>query len=78
MSQPGTEYIVAEITKNWSDGQPVTPGTVSQEFERIIELNRRRGYTLYKFSLAVTPLRGGMLTETIIAVFRDDSFAERN
>jgi hypothetical protein len=72
------EYIVAEITKNWRDGRPETPGLISRDFEQVIEVNRRRGYVLHKMTLSQYSPAPGELIETIIAVFHDPLFNERN
>ena len=63
--------IVAEVNKNWRDGRPLTPGPLCQEFEKVINVNRQRGYRLHSFVLH--QLRGpGTIMETIIAVFEKE------
>ena len=72
------QFIVAEVSKNWINGAPVTDnGLLSQIFERVIEVNRQRGYRLYSFSLhrlmtGPDELMNEM-NETIIAVFELES-----
>ena len=63
-------FIVAEISKNWADGESVanTP-LLANQFERVIEHNRRRGYWLHSFQLHRMMTAPGILNETIIAVF---------
>lgn len=62
------EYIVAEITKNWINSKS-EEALISHRFELVIDVNLSRGYELkeWKFS---TDVFGGVLTETIIAVFK--------
>jgi hypothetical protein len=70
-------FIVAEISKNWIDGRPVNgdPRVLAELFERVIDVNRLRGYRLYAFQLHRVMVREGDdlhapdLNETIIAVF---------
>jgi len=66
-----TQFIVAEVSKNWIDGGEATPGTglLAEQFERIIELNRRRGYQLHSFQMHRMFFTPGTLNETVIAVF---------
>ena len=66
------QRIVAEISRNWDSClrqrmQPEKP-LLSQDFERVIEVNRKRGYALEEWKLysMITP---SGLNETIIAVF---------
>jgi hypothetical protein len=63
-------FIVAEVSKTWVRGMPVT-GTplISQSFEQIINTNHRRGYHLYFFSLNRLVVSEEEINETIIAVF---------
>jgi hypothetical protein len=67
------QFIVAEISKNWSDGREMAPtGLVSTQFEQVIEVNRRRGYRLHSFQLhrmMTTAAQGPVLNETVMAVF---------
>jgi len=64
-------FIVAEISKNWCDGEEWTPGSglLAQQFERVISHNRARGYRLMQFQLHRLITAPGRLNETIIAVF---------
>jgi hypothetical protein len=77
-------FIVAEISKNWPEAI-CTEGhlppfkdcaacaeretLLSQRFEHVIEVNRRRGYILVSFQLNRMVPQRGQLNETIIAVF---------
>jgi hypothetical protein len=67
-----TEFIVAEITANWSKGKLFDPaaGLISQRFERVIETNLRRGYALHSFQLNRLLTGPESLDETIVAVFQ--------
>ncbi len=62
-------FIVAEITKNWTRGQVELKPLLCQEFELVIEANRRRGYRLMQFQLHQLKTDDDCVTETIIAVF---------
>lgn len=63
------KFIVAEIGKNWPEkGQALEGILISQQFEQVIEVNRRRGYRLISFQFAQLA-KGRTLIETIIAVF---------
>lgn len=78
MTEPGTPFIVAEITKNWINGQPVgdDPRLLAQVFEAVIEVNWQRGYRLHSFQLhQLHREKAGQaqLVETIIAVFEIDA-----
>lgn len=66
-----TPFIVAEVSKNWINGQSATsdPRILAQLFEAIIEHNRLRGYRLHSFELHRCMTRPDELNETIIAVF---------
>ena len=65
-------FIVAEVSKNWRDGVETTPGTglLSQQFERVINVNYARGYVLHSFQLHRETWPDGSLNETIVAVFQ--------
>lgn len=86
-----TPFIVAEVAKTYVNGIPVgTPEPICTLFERILEVNRQKGYRLHDFDLhrlyrkvmVQTPGRKtprlreqDELQETIIAVFvLDPSF----
>jgi hypothetical protein len=63
-------FIVAELSKNWDRGLPVADtGLLSEQFEVVIETNRRRGYRLVTFELDRMVVGDGHINETIIAVF---------
>jgi len=68
-----TEFIVAEISKNWTlenAGGEFTPDDfIRAKFEEVIEFNRRRGYLLYTFQFHRLMTSPTNLNETIIAVF---------
>lgn len=61
--------IVAEITKNWVEGQSSDPLLIGQKFEHVIEVNRGRGYHLRSYKLLQKQTGARALMETIIAVF---------
>ena len=65
------EFIVAEISKNWKNGQEemINSGLICQQFERVINVNFKRGYELHSFQLHRTFV-GEAFNETIIAVFQ--------
>lgn len=60
------EFIVAEISKNWPDEQPVL---LSEMFEKCINFNLKRGYKLHSWRLGRVG-DSGQINETIIAVFQ--------
>lgn len=64
-------FIVAEVSKNWLNGQPFRPDTptVSQGFGQAINLNYERGYRLHSFTLHRLMIDKEQMNETIIAVF---------
>lgn len=63
-------FIVAEVSKNWRGGAEVTPtGLLATQFERVIEVNRKRGYRLLTFALHRLMTAPDEMNETIIAVF---------
>lgn len=75
--------IVAEITKNWT-GTEKPSRLISQEFELVIENNRKRGYRLASWRMTMVGTPSGLvmparsmveetsITETIVAVFERD------
>lgn len=64
------QFIVAEISKNWADGQEVAPsGLLCQQFEKVIEVNLGRGYRLHSFQLHRLMTDPRTMNETIVAVF---------
>lgn len=64
--------IVAEVSKNWLDGEEATPGTgiLAEQFERLIAHNGARGYRLLQFQLHRMMTGPNSLNETIIAAFQ--------
>lgn len=66
------KYIVAEITKNWTNSTPVAD-LISQRFEMVINTNFERGYKLIDWKInsisQTTNEKVVVLTETIIAIF---------
>lgn len=67
------EFIVAEVSKNWEPGEvpPATAeGFICGMFEKLIDVNARRGYDLYQWNLHRLYTPAGHLNETIVAVFR--------
>lgn len=68
---PDDRFIVAEVSKNWRDGREVSPGSglLAQQFERVVNVNARRGYRLVAITLHRLMTRPDEMNETIIAVF---------
>jgi hypothetical protein len=66
----GKQFIVAEISKNWSCEEPATGPLLCQLFEDLIATNLLRGYRLHSFQLHRLLTDTGSMNETIIAVFR--------
>lgn len=61
------KIIVAEVSKNWIYGK--LPETLlSQEFEKVINVNNQRGYKLIDWKIDRIVIDGS-LNETIIAIF---------
>jgi hypothetical protein len=69
VSERPQRFIVAEISKNWRDGVPLTPGLLAEAFEQVIKVNRKRGYRLHSFTLHRLMTGAKDMNETIIAVF---------
>ena len=63
------QFIVAEISKNWINGESPEKGLLAERFEAAIEVNRQRGYRLQSFSLHRLMTSRDALNETIVAVF---------
>lgn len=73
------KFIVAEMSKNWTDGVSNNGDQelIGEIFERVIAVNDKRGYRLHSFQLSQTATvsedRDGCkrdhLSETIVAVF---------
>lgn len=60
--------IVAEISKNWTIDRARQTTILSQDFERVINANERRGYSLKDWKLS-TVCHNGTINETIVAIF---------
>lgn len=60
-------FIVAEVTKNWTNDTPVD-NLLSNKFEDVINVNNSRNYKLIDWKIS-TVVNEGTLTETIIAIF---------
>lgn len=65
-----TEFIVAEISKNWERTVIDDRKLISEAFEEAIEVNLHRGYTLHQFQLHRIMTGPDSMNETIIAVFK--------
>jgi predicted GNAT superfamily acetyltransferase len=61
------KFIVAELSKNWGQGEPATK-TIGQQFEKAINTNFQRGYNLKEWKINSNS-QNGIFTETIIAIF---------
>jgi|GEM_PF-6073079 len=71
-----SEFIVAEVSKNWHrEREPAGP-LLCQHFEEVIEVNQQRGYLLYQFALNQVMVSPDEMNETIIAVFRREQMEE--
>lgn len=69
MSDPEST-IVAEVSANWRDGEPLGPGgLICSRFESVIAANAARGYRLRDWQLSRLVCANGDINETIIAVF---------
>jgi len=63
-------FIVAEISKNWNIKEVNYPDTLmSQDFEKVLEVNLERGYRLHSYKLSQIMSSQDNMLETIIAVF---------
>ena len=71
MPKNSDPFIVAEVSKNWINGQERTPGSglIAQQFERVINFNHERGYRLVAFRVHRLMVSADEMNETIIAVF---------
>jgi hypothetical protein len=74
-----SKMIVAEVSKSWeSDNEAREPGNLallSEKFEMVIKRNAERGYVLHSWKMtACCPIQG-LMTETIVAVFRQEGGA---
>lgn len=63
-----SKFIVAEISKNWTPGDPITE-LLSNKFEYVINTNEQRGYELADWKLSQV-CNENIFTETIIAIFK--------
>jgi hypothetical protein len=61
------KFIVAEITKNWSQDH-APEELMCKTFEKIINQNLDRGYELHDWKY--NTVAGDSMVETIIAVFK--------
>lgn len=71
--------IVAEVTKNWVEGEEPSTPILCQRFEEIIRFNNARGYRLHDWKMttlykpAAKDVDGertpNCMTETIVAIF---------
>jgi hypothetical protein len=64
-----TRFVVAEVSKNWPEGEGDEGPPLSYLFEEVIEHNLRRRYRLHSFQLHRLMTGPNSLNETIIAVF---------
>lgn len=66
------QFIVAEVSKNWRNGQEVRPGSglLAEQFEKVIAVNTERGYELLDWRLHRMMVAAEEMNETIIAVFQ--------
>ena len=82
LPDPGSDHIVAEVTKNWGDTVPKTeirfggsvngePDTISTRLEYVWQANELRGFELvdWKLSTVISP-DGKGITETVVAMFQ--------
>jgi len=66
-------FIVAEISKTWVRGNPLTPlPPICQSFEHVLNVNHKRGYRLVSFTLHRLQVTSDELNETIVAVFEKE------
>lgn len=72
-------FIVAEISKNWTNGAEAVPGSglLAEQFERIINHHAARGYRLLQFQIVRLMTGDGELNETLVAVFEWTGVHER-
>lgn len=66
------QFIVAELSKTWIEGNSPDAELIATKFERCIEHNRERGYRLQSFSLHRMMVGISQMNETIIAVFEKE------
>jgi hypothetical protein len=69
-----SRFIVAEVSKNWVEGEPFLPETelIANQFEMVIQRNLERGYKLHSFSLHRLLISPTEMNETIVAVFEKE------
>ena len=65
---PEPRFIVAEVSKTWTNPEERSPELLSQRFEHIINVNHERGYALRSWQ-PTQNMESGVLVETIVAVF---------
>ena len=68
-----SEWIVAEVTKNWFGLTNVVPPSeelLCGKFEDVVNHNWGRGYVLHSFQLHQVMISPAEMVETIIAVFQ--------
>lgn len=71
------QFIVAEVSKNWQRAEYIGDTNhlaeagllLSNQFEKVIEVNRQRGYVLHSFQIHRLMTNSDVMNETIIAVF---------
>ena len=61
--------IVAEVSKNYVEGEPLNGLLLSAQFEKVIVTNDARGYRLRDWQLSRVFHAPNIINETIIAVF---------
>jgi hypothetical protein len=62
------QFIVAEVSKNWKIGDAATAPLLCQRFEKVINVNLKRGYKLVDWK-TIGYVNGEIVNETIIAIF---------
>lgn len=63
------EFIVAQVSKNWQNGQEDTEGLLNREFAEVINAHAKRGYTLHSWQLNRVMTGIDEMNATIVAVF---------
>lgn len=71
------EFIVAEVSKNWRDGQSVADTPIlAVQFELCIAVNLARGYELHSWKLHRMMTAPKEMNETIFAVFKKQPYVD--